>query len=259
MRNWKRWSLLATVAGVAGLGWYWTNSSHAPALAPTGTAIVPSPSAPDAAAVPDSNGGKEAVASSPATGEQGKPSTSATPDWAEKHLNYGKTPGVKIDANEQVKSVVEAIKNKDHPERLSPLIEPKPFDLEAYKKDPKAYVNVVEPGRVFQNAQPGDGVPRLVAMSEQWQQVAQGSTVTLKVAAEPKMPVTFTSFDCGQFDNQLTSQTVVADEQGIAQVNFHGVSGTIQDVKILAGSPVSSGQIRFVVNVTMPQQASASQ
>jgi hypothetical protein len=165
-------------------------------------------------------------------------------------FDYGKTEPVKGNTNPQVRSVAEALRDKNHPERLSPLIPPKPFNLEAYKQNPKAYLDVVEPGRVFQSAQPAKDVPRLRPLSPQLQEVAQGKSIKLKVQATPNYPVTFTSFDLGRFSNQLTSMTVEANEVGVAEVEFIGAPGTINEVNILASSPMTSGQVKYIVNVT---------
>jgi len=165
-------------------------------------------------------------------------------------FDYGKTEPVKGNTNPQVRSVAEALRDKNHPERLSPLIPPKPFDPEAYKQNPKAYLDVVEPGRIFQAAQPGKDVPHIRPMSPQLQEVAQGKSVKLKVQAAPNYPVTFISFDLGRFSNQLTSMTVEANEVGVAEVEFLGAPGTINEVNILASSPMTSGQIKYIVNVT---------
>ena len=70
-------------------------------------------------------------------------------------FNYGTLPAIKPDANPQVKAVVEAIRQGNHPERVSVLVRPQPFDAKAYQTNPAAYLEVVEPGRVFQTAQPG--------------------------------------------------------------------------------------------------------
>jgi hypothetical protein len=164
-------------------------------------------------------------------------------------MDYGMTEPVRGDLNPQTRSVVEAVQTKSHPERLSPLIPPKTFDPVAYKQSPKAYLDVVEPGRVFQTANPGKDVPSIVATSPLYQEVVQGKSVKLRVKAVPRMPCSFTSFDLGHFHNQLTSVTVEADDQGIAEASFFGAPGTINEVKILASSPVASGQIRFIVFV----------
>lgn len=169
-----------------------------------------------------------------------------------KELDYGKTTPVRGDLNPQTRSILEAEKGAKYPERLSPLIPPKPFDKEAYKKNPEAYLNVVEPGRVFQSLQPGEGVPRLHMVSPSYQEVVQGKSVKLRVKALAGYPVSFTSFDLGHFQNQLTSLTVEAGEDGIAEAEFFGAPGTINEVKILASSPVTSGQVKFLVNVLKP-------
>ena len=174
-----------------------------------------------------------------------------------RRADYGRTPPVKVDANPQVKSVVEALRDKKHPERLSVLLRPKQFERAAYEKDPQAYLNTVEPGRVWQSAQPGKDVPRLSRLSPYVQQVEQGQSVELRVIGVPEMPVSFTSFDLGHFENQLPAITVKADKSGIAKVKFFGAPGTIADVNILSASPVTSGQVKFVVNVVRPSPSAA--
>jgi len=165
-------------------------------------------------------------------------------------FDYGRTTPVKGDANAQVRSVAEALRDKDHPERLSALLPIKPFDPKSYKEDAKAYLNTIEPGRCFQSAQPGNDVPQLRPLSPQFQNVAQGQSVTLRVQVAPKAPCSFTSFDLGKFQNELTAITVEADEKGVAETKFFGTPGTINEVNIVAASPTSSGQARFMVNVT---------
>lgn len=179
----------------------------------------------------------------------------ADPDAVPAEFDYGTTPPIPKDANEYVKSVVEALETGTHPERVSSLITPAPFDPVAYQADPQKYITTVEPGRVWQSAQPGPGVPRLLSQSPRYVEVEQGLPVTLKVKAAPGAPVTFTSFDLGAFENLLTSMTVQADGEGNAQVRFTGTPGTINNVNILAASPVTSGQLRYVVNVTQPRKS----
>ena len=180
-------------------------------------------------------------------------SNDAPPVSGDAAFDVGQTQPVALDANPHVKSVVEAIRNKNHPERLTPVIAPKPFPEEAFRENPEAYLNVVEPGRVFQTAQPGPNVPVLRATGPQFTTISQGESVKLRTVTLPRAPVTFTSFDLGRFaENQLTSVTVQADGRGIAEAEFQGVSGTFNRVNILAGSPVASGQIRFVVEVEVP-------
>ena len=170
-------------------------------------------------------------------------------------IGYGLTPAVAVDANENVEVAVEALKDGKHPERLSALIAPEAFDAQRWEKDEeyrREYLRVVEPGRVFQTAEPGEDVPRLIVKSPRRQRVVQGEAVELEVASAPGMPVTFTSFDLGRFENQLTTMTVQAGADGIAKVMFWGMPGTINDVNILVASPMASGQERLVVNVQLP-------
>jgi len=168
--------------------------------------------------------------------------------------DYGQTQPVRPDANPGAASVAEALATKTHPERLSPLIAPKPFDLVAYQRDPAAYLNLVEPGRVFQVAQPAADVQRIQAHGPVQARIPQGGSVPLQVQAPAGMPVTFTSFDLGRFaENQLTSITVAADERGLAHATLVGAPGTTGEVNILAACPVTSGQITFRITV---QQAS---
>jgi hypothetical protein len=185
-------------------------------------------------------------------GAKEKPKETTDAQKPPPEMDYGMTQPVRGDLNPQTKSIVEAVQTKSHPERLSPLIPPKPFDPVAYKQNPKSYLEIVEPGRVFQTANPGKDIPAIVAMSPPYQEVIQGKSVKLLAKAVPGMPCTFTSFDLGHFQNQLTSVTVAANEQGVAEADFFGAPGTINEVKILASCPVASGQIRFIVNVKKP-------
>jgi len=168
----------------------------------------------------------------------------------------GKTQPVLKTANPMTRSVAQALETGHHPERLSVLADPAPFDNDAYQRNPQAYLNVVEPGRVWQSAQPGPDVPRLSAQSATGYSVEQGETVSLKVQAIALAPVTFTSFDLGEFQNQLTSITVAADGEGVAVARFTGSAGTVGEVNILAASPMTSGQVRFHVEVIEPTSTS---
>lgn len=165
----------------------------------------------------------------------------------------GVTQPIPMDANPMTQSVGEAVLKGGHPERLSPLIVPAKFDPQAYRADPQKYLNTVEPGRIWQPAQPGPDVPRVEAASKGRTEVLQGEWVTLKVKAIPDAPVTFSSFDLGAFSNQLTSVTVAADKDGVASAQFVGTPGTYNEVRIMAASPVTSGQVNFEVTVVVPK------
>ena len=167
---------------------------------------------------------------------------------------YGTFPLIPKDANVHVKSVAEALKNGTHPERVSSMVLPQPFDAAAYKTNPAAYLDVVEPGRVWQPAQPGPNVPRIAALTARMFSVDQGVPTEIRVQSVPGAPVSFTAFDGGAFDNLLTSITVRADDKGVAKVTFTGTTGVINDVNILAASPLTSGQIKYIANITLPKK-----
>ena len=162
---------------------------------------------------------------------------------------HGFSPPVSPTANKQVEGVYAALKDRSSPNAFSSFAVAKAFDKEAYQKDPDAYINEVEPSRVFSPAQPGDGVKAIRANGSPYHDVRQGESVTLSVEVNPGDPVTFTSFDLGYFTNQLTSITVRADEKGVANAQFTAGGGTIDDLKILAASPVTTGQVKFKLNV----------
>lgn len=189
-------------------------------------------------------------------GSDGLASEKADDDWS-----YGQTPPVKPDANGQVAAVHKAIENRKADPRTyakatSSLAESDAFDQAKYQSDTdyrESYLNNPQPSRVFQTAQPGPNVPRLHRISSPLQEVVQGKRLPLRVRAIPGAPVTFTSFDLGRFDNELTSVTVEADARGYAEVDFRGIPGTIDDINILAASPMTSGQVRLTVHVTRPE------
>lgn len=156
-----------------------------------------------------------------------------------------------VDANRNAntKSVAEARKDGKHHERLSPLVAPAAFDKAKFEANPQAYLDVVEPGRVWQTAAPGAGVKHLHSKGSERLKVAVGGNVDLAVRGTPSAPVTFTAFDGGVFENQLASITVRADDKGEAHATFTATPGTIDDVNVIAGSPMASSQARFVVKV----------
>lgn len=162
---------------------------------------------------------------------------------------HGFSPPVSPTANKQVEGVYAALRDRTSPNAFSSFATAKPFDAEAYKKDPQAYIETVEPSRVFSPAQPGEGVKAIRPNGSIYHDVRQGESVALSVETEPGAPVTFTSFDLGFFSNELTSITVQADDKGIASAQFTAGGGTIDDLKILAASPMTTGQVKFHLNV----------
>ena len=173
-------------------------------------------------------------------------------DEQDKQVNfdYGQQKGIDPKTNAETTSIYEALTNDTGAERLSPFLPAAPFDADAYAQDPQKYLSVFEPSRVWQSAQPETGVPVLAPATEIFQAMKQGESIALKVVSSPGKPVTFTSFDLGAFNNNLNSISVAADETGVASANFTATPGTIAEVKILAASPVASGNVRFTVNVT---------
>jgi hypothetical protein len=144
--------------------------------------------------------------------------------------------------------VLEAIKEKRNFERLSPWLPPTPFDKEEWAKRPETYLNVVEPGRAFDVAQPAEGVEPLKSASQTYFQMKEGEAVRIAAKTEPKAPVSFTLFGNGKFDNGLGSITVQADDTGVATAVYVGL--TTSRPSIVAGSPVASGTVRYRLNVT---------
>ncbi|MBA3685763.1 MAG: hypothetical protein H0W72_11060 [Planctomycetes bacterium] len=152
-------------------------------------------------------------------------------------------------AQAQIASVREALANRSHPERLSPLVAPAAFDRAAWDRDPEAYLRVIEPGRVYQTAQPGKDVPVLVPIGPVLARIRALSSTTLAVRAPAGAPVSWTSGDLGAFENRLTSITVRANDQGVAAVTFTASPGTSALAHVLVGSPLATGQVHFTVDV----------
>ena len=181
------------------------------------------------------------------------PSGSTTPSPPIKR--QGHSTALPADLNPQVKQVAEAQVSRTQPERFSSFVVPKSFDNEAFKQDPAGYATKyaqdIEPGRVFATAQPGENVSPIRGASSKFHRVKQGESVRLGVKAIPNAPVTFTSFKLGQFENSLTSITVVANEEGVATANYTASGGTVDEVQILAASPATSGQVAFTVAVKL--------
>lgn len=165
----------------------------------------------------------------------------------------GKTAPVKFDDNEMVASLASAARDSNHHERFSAMALPEAYDENKYKANRAQYLKTIEPGRVWQSAQPKKGVFQIGTESAPDFEVAQGEPAVLKVVAAPGAPVTFTSFDGGAFSNKLSSITVEADDKGIAIATFIGTPGTFNEVNILAASPMTSGQAKFLVNVVIPR------
>ena len=132
----------------------------------------------------------------------------------------------------------------------SPAIAPPKWDAAAYRRDPQSYLDEAFPGRANQTAQPSADVPFLVADGPIGFRVAPLSRVVLRARGEPWMPVTFTSLGLGTFlRNGLTTVSVPADGEGLAQATWIATPGTVGNVSILAGSPTRAGQVSYLIHI----------
>lgn len=179
--------------------------------------------------------------------------------------DYGSLKAINPDASPQAKAAVEAALSKTHPERLTCAVLPAKFDAKKWVEDAayKAeYLRVPEPARCYQSAQPAKGVARIALASPAYLETLQSQPVDLRVKATPGMPVTFTSFDAAMFTagsgntgSQLTTQTVVADENGIATATLVATSGVIDDCRVIASCPVDAGLAKITVHAKLPENA----
>jgi hypothetical protein len=131
-----------------------------------------------------------------------------------------------------------------------------PFDADAYRADPSAYLERIEPARIWQVADEGPGIRPLTTADGATAvglPLDQGASLTLTVQTEAGWPVSFLSLDMGAFGNGLTAQTVQADANGFARAVFTATPGTVADVRVIAASPVTSGQVDF--RITIPVAA----
>jgi hypothetical protein len=151
--------------------------------------------------------------------------------------------------NPHAESVVRASVDRKNPERLSPMMSSKPFDAVAFKLNPKAYLDVVEPGRVFQVAQPSEKVPSIELQGDSLLVVDSGKSIPIQVKVLPLAAVTYTSFDLGSFDNGLTSVTVQADAKGFAVANFTATADTSGRAQVAIGCPVTAGICDVTVQI----------
>jgi len=248
----RRWALLAVVL-LAVLAVVWAfgpkhpasvSEQPAPPSVPGPETVTPLGPAQANAIREEPTPGQESVGKRPTPGPgEDRPASGAPQD-------FGRSQPVQANASPQAASVAAALKDKNHPERFSVMFAPKSFDKTAFEANPEAYLKTVEPGRVFQTAQPGPGVPVLVAEGERQFSLKHGEVAKLKVKSAPLAPVSFTSFDMGEFaESKLNCVTVRADEKGIATATFVAKPGAVNDVRIMAASPLAIEQVRFLVTI----------
>lgn len=181
------------------------------------------------------------------------------PKKIQEPAGYGTLQPISATATPQTKAAVEAALAKNHPERLTSAILPAPFDAKKWVEDAdyrQQYLATPEPGRCYQSAQPAQGVRRIALACPAYIETLQGQPVELRVRATPGMPVTFTSFDAAQFvDTKVTTQTVVADKDGIASVQLLPTPGVIAESRVRASCPVDAGVALITVFVKLPAEA----
>ncbi|MEE9581148.1 MAG: hypothetical protein V3V74_07530 [Nitrosomonadaceae bacterium] len=152
----------------------------------------------------------------------------------------------------QIKSLAQAIESGNNPSQVSIMISAKPFNKakwDSSKTYRQSYLQNLEPGRVFQSSS-DKKAPKLKAISDFYTEIEQETgEATIEVKAKPGYPVSAFSPDLGEFANQLTAQTVIADSTGKATFKFKGPSGTIEDCNLIISSPVCMGQLKFIVNI----------
>lgn len=236
----RRPLVLVLLACGAAIGWLAVRSPPAPEEALPGTGTP----APGSAA--------QAIDPLPPAPNVPRPSSVDTPPSAASPSTAwipAPSPSMAKQAEANQRSVREARDTGKYPERLGAHVRPAPFDLARWRADPQRYLDVVEPGRVFQTAPPGPRVKPILAPGYQVREVEPGNPATLEVHTEPDAPVTFTAFGPGAFENGLGSITVRADKKGTALAIFVPPPDAEASVRILAASPLSSGQAVFHVGV----------
>ena len=234
----------AEVIAVGGVGWLMfdsalTATSVTEASARDQATTKPVPTAATSSALASTTSTSVSTATS-------APAASASPIPS-------RPPSLRPEASANAASIAEASRTGKFPERLSPLMAPKAFDPAAFAANPQKYLDVVEPGRVFQSAAPGTQVPVLQAKATSSFSIPVGGSCTLAVITAANSVATFTSFDLGTFSNSLTSITVQANDRGEASTVYHASGGVIANAQVLAGSPGASGQVQFHILVsTLP-------
>ena len=157
----------------------------------------------------------------------------------------------------QAASVMEALQDGKHPERLSPHYLPAKFDAARFAVDREFYINTVEPARIYDTAEAtGPESVHLVLEGPERVAVLENGVATLVVRGAPHSPVTYTTMHGGFFDNKMASITVMTDAEGRAAVTYTAFMN-IADVGIGIGSPMSVGTISMVVEVLRQRRGAA--
>jgi hypothetical protein len=152
--------------------------------------------------------------------------------------------------------VIDAYRQRTHPERLSPLVQPTQFDLAAWQRDPigvaTAYASIAEPGRALYPNEDGDAPP-LELLSPSAVTIPAGGSTEIHVRLRPFAPVSVNTSDKGVFPNGLVYGTAVAGADGIAVIPFNAPSGVVNDVRVSIASPVNAGGVSVIITVEPAQ------
>ena len=178
-----------------------------------------------------------------------------------KPLAYNNHPYMvhKDSSDPRVQSVVKAIQSGSFPERIDHKVQPKPFDVDAFRKNPQAYIDIVEPGRAFQVTF-DPKAPKLNAIGKSWHQIQVGKTMSIAVQATPGAPVSWLSPAGGIFtESRLNAMTTIADAKGVARVTWYATPGTINQAVVVVGSPLLQHQVHFNFNVVEPAVLAANE
>lgn len=167
----------------------------------------------------------------------------------------GATSVIAAELNANQRSVVEAVRTGAYPERLTLAVDPAPFDPAAYARDVQGYLAVTEPARVYQTAPAGPDAVPLIAATDHTIRLPAGGSTPLTVIGKPFAPVSYAVLDGGRLGNGLASITVQADAAGIATTMYTATPGTVDEVQILVGSPMTVGTLTLTVAVDDPEAA----
>lgn len=171
---------------------------------------------------------------------------------------YGTFPPVDLkEMNEHKQHVLNALQDpRKNGGAISIVGKREKFNPVRYKEDPLYYLDSVEPGRAFDAAQPGPDVKKLERVGYASIQTKQNEPVILEARGESGMPISFTVFDGGKFQNGLSYITLKADADGVARAEYTATDGVINQTRIRAASPVNSGTLQWNVFVHLNQKES---
>lgn len=251
------------IAVAAGLVWWSWPSAPLPTAAPP--APVPAPAS-DLAGVqghqPASRAVETPAASTAPTAASPPAAAQAPAPAADIPASPPAHPYVitATDPNPRVQSILEAKRTGRFPERLTPLVAPKPFDASAWERDPESYLNVVEPGRVEQASQDPNAPAITTTEPPRIRHVPTGETLVLKVRAVPGAPVSWACTRGGLFaESKVGAVTVRADADGIASVTFFATPHAEGETTVLAASPFCAGQAEHILLIDPPLAQASSQ